>query len=194
METENKIIKAFLKRNESMTIREISRQIKADYKITHTAITRLIQKKIISLKPVGGSSLCSLNLAPRIEILEAEDGRKKHLLKNKDISQLFKEITAKAHTGFFVLIVFGSYASGTHTKGSDIDLMFVSNEKGFEKKIDSILSLLPLQTHALVFNETEFKRMLYSKEPNVVKEAVKCRVVLYGSEIFYRLIGNLQIA
>ena len=89
MKTEIKIIKAFLRDREPRTIRGIAKEIKADYRITHTAFQRLIQKGIIEVKKVGKSSLCSFNDERYgLEIHQAEEERKNHLLKNKDINQL----------------------------------------------------------------------------------------------------------
>lgn len=188
MKTENKIIKLFIREKNQMTIREIAKKIKADYRITHIATQRLIQKKIITTKTVGKSTLCSLNESYYgIEVYRAEDDAKKQLQKNKDVNQLCKEILTKVKTSFFVFLIFGSYARGSYTKNSDIDMLFISDEKSFEDKINSILSILPLKTHALVFTQKEFKSMLDSKQLNVVKEAVGSHIIIYGTENFYHL-------
>ena len=188
MKTENKIIRAFLEENKEMTIREIAKGIRADYRITHIAVQRLINKKIIKVKSVGKSSFCSLNQSYYgLEIYQAEAERKDNLLKNKNINQLYKEVISKINTTLFIFLIFGSYAKGKATKASDIDLMFISNEKDFEDRIQEILSLLPLRTHISVFTEKEFQNMLFSRESNVVKEAVYNYIIIYGIENFYRL-------
>jgi len=191
MKTAVKIIKVLLENNKAMTIREISKKIKADYKITHTAAHFLIKKKVLTAETVGGSTLCKLNKANfTLEIYQAENERKENLLKNKNILQLYKEIIEKIKTSSYLLLVFGSYAQNKQTKSSDIDLMFISNEKNIERDIDNILSLLPLKTHALVFTEEEFKKMYHSRKSNVVQEAVKSYIILFGTENFYHLINK----
>lgn len=188
MKTELKIIRNFIENKKPKTIREISQQIKADYKITHIAIQRLIGKKVLSVQTVGKSSLCKLEEKYYgMIIYEAEEERKGDIFKNNNIKQLYKEIISKTNTGFFVLLLFGSYAKGKQTKNSDIDLMLISNEKDFEIKISNILSLLPLKTHALVFTEEEFIRMKDNKRSNVVQEAIENNIILYGIEAYYRI-------
>ncbi len=188
MKTELKIIKYLIENNKPRTIREIAQQIKADYKITYIAIQRLIEKKAINVQTVGKSSLCRLDEKYYgIEIYEAENERKEYILKNSNINQLYKEIMSKVKTSSFILLLFGSYAKGKQTKTSDIDLMFISNEKDFESKISNVLSLLPLKTHALVFTEEEFVRMKDSKKSNVIQEAIESDIPLYGIEAYYRL-------
>ncbi|MFA4887093.1 MAG: nucleotidyltransferase domain-containing protein [Candidatus Nanoarchaeia archaeon] len=188
MKTELKIIKHFIENKKPKTIRELAQQIKADYKITHTAIQRLIEKKALNVQTVGNSSLCRLDETYyNIEIYEAENERKEHILKNSNIKQLYKEVTSKINTNFFVFLLFGSYAKNKQTKTSDIDLLLISNEKDFENRISNILSLLPLKTQVLVFTEEEFIRMKDAKKPNVIHEVIENNIILYGIETYYRM-------
>lgn len=188
MKTELKIIRQFIEDNSPKTIRELSKQIKADYRITHTAVHRLINQNILNSRPVGKSSLCKFNDSYNgIKIYRAENERKEEILQNSNINQLYKEIMPKLHTSFFVMLIFGSYAKGKQTKTSDIDLLFISNIKDFENNLSNILSILPLKTHALTFTEEEFIRMKDAKKPNVVHEAMKNNIILYGMETYYRI-------
>ena len=188
MKTELKIIKYFVENKKPKTIREIAKQIKADYRITYIAIQRLIEKNVINVQTVGKSSLCRLDEKYYgIRIYEAENERKENILKNKNINQLYKEIMSKVKTSSFILLLFGSYAKRKQTKSSDIDLLFISNESGFETRISDILSLLPLKTHAMAFTEEEFIRMKDSKKSNVIQEAIESNIILYGIEAYYRI-------
>ncbi len=188
MKTELKIIKHFIENRKPKTIREIAQQIKADYRITHTAIQRLKGKNIFEVQTIGKSSLCSLSEKYfGTSLYEAEHERREEILKNKNINQLYREIMSKVKTVFFFLLLFGSYAKGRHTRSSDIDMLFISNESNFESKVLGVLSLLPLKTHALVFTEEEFVRMKDSKTSNVVQEAIESNIILYGIEAYYRM-------
>ena len=188
METENKIINLFIEENIPKTIREISKKIKSDYKITHTATQRLLGKNILISKKIGQSSLCELNNSfYSSDIYAVENKRKDNLLKNKNLKQLYHEVIVKIKSAFFIFIIFGSYAKGRPTKSSDIDIMFISNDENFEGKIQNITSLLPIKTHVLVFTEEEFIRMKDSKKSNVVKEGMGNNMILYGIENYYRL-------
>lgn len=188
MKTEYKILKMMIENKQDFTIREIAKRIGADYRITYVAVQRLVQKNILIIKLVGRSSLCSLNERYYgAEVYQTEEERRTSLLKDKNINQLFKDVMAKVGTSFFICLLFGSCVKGKWKKGSDIDLIFVSNEVNFEKEIGNILSLLPLKIHVLVFTEREFKKMYDSKKLNVVKEAMKGYVILHGIENLYYL-------
>lgn len=188
MKTEDKILRTLLDHRESKTIRELSKHIQADYRITHTATKKLIEKNILLFRTVGKSTLCEIN--PNYygaEIYNAEDQRREKILKDDNLRQLYKEIMGKATTSLFICLLFGSYAKGTQTKHSDIDLLFITNEKQFEEQLSTILSTIPLKTHILVFSEKEYKRMQHAKEGNVIKEAMKNNIILYGVEQYYKL-------
>jgi len=190
MITEDKIIHKLLEQNKSYTIRELAQAIGSDYKITHTAMQRLLKEGLISSKTIGKSTYCTLNsLADKLKIHEVEAHRRINILqKNKDLQQVFKEVMSKIDTFSFVWLLFGSHAKGTANKHSDFDFMFISNEEDFEEKVNHILRLLPLKIHSpQVFKEKEFIRMKDSKEPNVVTEAVAHNIILYGIEQYYYL-------
>ena len=188
MKTKTKIIRLFLEDKKPKTIRDISKRIKSDYKITHMAVKRLIEEEIIKTQTIGKSLLCNFNNSYfHIEIIKAEEERKEDIFKNKNIKQLYREIMSKIDDSFFVLLLFGSYAKNKQTKFSDIDLMFISNKNDFEDKISKIISLLPLKIHALVFTEEEFIRMKNAKKQNVVHEAIENNIILYNAELYYRL-------
>ncbi|MBI4453233.1 nucleotidyltransferase domain-containing protein [Candidatus Woesearchaeota archaeon] len=194
MKTELKIVRHFIENKKPKTIREIAKQIEADYRITYIAIQRLIEKRVLKVQTVGKSSLCRLNEKYYgIEIYTAEDERRFGILRNKNINQLYKEIMSKVKTSLFTLLLFGSYSKGKQTTSSDIDLLFISNENNFESKISNILSLLPLKTHALVFTEEEFIRMKDSKTSNIIQEAIKNNIILYGIETYYKLKNLLDM-
>lgn len=188
MKTKLKIIKLFIEDKAPKTIREIAKHIHADYKITHTAAQLLIKENVLSMQTIGKSSLCRLNnscYAP--EIYQAEYERTEHILRKKSLKQLHKEIMSKVGTSFFVWLLFGSHAKGKETKSSDIDILFISNEKDFESKISNIIAVLPLKIHALTFTEEEFIRMKDAKKANVIQEAMEKNIIMYGIETYYRL-------
>ena len=91
--------------------------------------------------------------------------------------------------------MFGSYAKGTATKQSDIDLLFiVSNLKdkklreAIERESASYQYSHNIKISPLITNINEFKEMLKSKELNVGKEVKESGVSLYGHELFWRII------
>ncbi|HLC65457.1 MAG TPA: nucleotidyltransferase domain-containing protein [Candidatus Nanoarchaeia archaeon] len=188
MITEIKVLTALREANRSMTIRQISKAIRSDYRITHTGVKRLAGKGALDITTVGKSSLCSINASHfGMELYIAEQERRNRLLRDRNISALFKEVMGKIGTRLFVFLIFGSYAKGSQKVSSDIDLMFIANEKGLEERVLQILSLLPLKCHPIIFTEEEFIRMRDSAKQNVIKEAISHNIILFGIESYYGL-------
>jgi predicted nucleotidyltransferase len=188
METENKIIKYLIENKREFTIKELAKNIKSDYKITHTAVKRLIKKHIVSFKSIGRSIVIGFNNKLTREVLFVEFVRREDVLKNNSLLVMLNEIKDKVMIKNFTLLLFGSYANKKNSKNSDIDLLFIVHDNHLEKDIEKALSLIPLKIHSFIFSEKQFIEMKNSQELNVVKEAIKNNVILYGIEQYYELL------
>lgn len=188
MKTEKKIVRYLIETKKKLTIRELSKQIKSDYKIVHTAVNRLIKKNLLKTERVGNSIQIELNNRLTKEILEIEFERKEEILSDKNLKIMYDTIIENLKNINFVLLLFGSYAKKKAKEKSDIDLMFIVPDLAVEKKIEQTISLLPLKIHYLVFSEEQFKNMKNSQELNVVKEAILSNIILLGIERYYELV------
>ena len=87
---------------------------------------------------------------------------------------------AKAN-GASLAILFGSYARGTATKRSDVDLIFVEETdlpflKRLDKYIGPLVDMIGMSVEALVYTPEEFQQM---KDRSFIKRALKEGVVIY---------------
>jgi predicted transcriptional regulator len=189
MKTKTKIIVSFLEHTEPATIKELSKRIKADYRITHTAAQQLIEDGVVQMKKVGNSSLCNLHPAYfGRELYLAEDMRRQTAFQDKNMSKLCADILRRIGTSHFTLLLYGDYARRTATKFSDINLLFISNDAGFPKKVDALLADVPLRVHTTTVTENMFHTMRRAADQNVVKEVVRHNVILHGIESYYALV------
>lgn len=201
MLTKNDIkITEFLVRNpqEKFSIREISRQVKIDYKLVHNSIERLVKNKIINKKKYGKTELCALNLKDAADyLIQVENIRAKRFLeRNTGINIIIKDIKEKIKTPYYTLILFGSYAKEKQHKKSDLDLLIIVPSKEFIKEmetaINSVRAIKPIKIHSLVITSEDFKEMLASKERlNIAKEALNNHIIFYGAEAYYKLLEIL---
>lgn len=177
-------------KKKEFTIREIAKETSIDYKAAYITIQGFIENDTISAKKVGQSTLCSINAKTfNTIIFQAEDTRKKELLKNKNITSLysyFKDLK----TPFFILLVFGSYAKKQERRKSDIDLLLISEGEAIKTEIHEKIKLIPLDIHLIDFSAKEFLSMLKTTEFNVGKEAFYNNIILFGIEDYYRLIQH----
>ena len=204
-ETVLKIV-GLLRKNlvKEFTILEISKLLKIGYRPAYNHIAELEKIKAITTKKVGSAKQCSLNLenAQSLHFLQEIDlARKEELYKcNQKLKSILDDIMPKITNQITSLlhsiILFGSYAKGTATKSSDIDLLFiVSNIKdksvrdSIERECASYQYSYNVKISPIITDTEEFRTMLKSREMNVGKEAKEYGIALYGSEQFWRLIA-----
>lgn len=204
-ETVLKIV-SLLRKNlgKGFTILEIAKLLKIGYRPAYNHIAELEKIKAITVKKVGSAKQCSLNMgnAQLLNFLQEVDlARKEELYKGNQklrtiLEEIMPKITNKITSSLHAIILFGSYAKGTATKSSDIDLLFiVSNIK--DKDVRDIIGREcasyqyshNIKISPLITDMGEFKKMLKSKEMNIGKEAKEYGIALYGLEQFWRLIA-----
>lgn len=186
------------------TILEISKKLKIGYRPAYNHITGLEKEVAIVVKTVGGSKQCFLNLEnvkSRYFLQEVDLMRKETIYKaNPKLKAVIESLIAKITNQFVAdvhsVILFGSYAKGTATKSSDIDVLFIVGDlknkalrETIERECASYQYSHNLKISPLITDIAEFKKMLRSKEMNVGKEAKECGIALYGSEQFWRFIS-----
>lgn len=172
-------------REKELSIRQLSMKRKINYKSAYENIKKLEKEGVILAKRKGNITLCSFNNAFNDSVFLVEYKRRDELLKNKDFKELCRRL-GKVDSQF-VLLLFGSYARGTSTRSSDIDLLLISDDP---KPIENEADLMPLKIHITSITYKNFKQMLKSREDSVVSEAIKNNVILFGTEDFYRMVGN----
>ncbi len=177
-------------RTKELSINQIAKLLKKDYKNTHNVVTRLSRIQLVKLEAFGRSYKVTLINTQHPLIYEAEVLRKREFLKNKGLAVMydsFKNINSK----LYILLVFGSYAKKTQTKHSDIDLLFIipdDSEEKMEQEIHTITGTLPLKLHVNIFRESDFIAMCRSKETTVGSEAILSNILLHGIEPYYEMI------
>ena len=184
-----KILRHLIENKEKpKTIREISRDLKVDYKNTFQAINVL--QDLIIKKKIGNLNLVEIKLAPSIEIFSIENKRTKQFLEDNKNLKLIKEDIISVNYPFFIVLIFGSYVKKTKTEKSDTDLCIISDSELKTKELLSKLSLLPLKLEIHDFKINEFESMLETKKENIAKEITKNNIILYGIESYYNLISK----
>src|SRR3989338_903809 len=123
--------------DKGLTILEISKQLKIGYRPAYNHIIEMGKEGIIQIDKIGSAKQCSLNLSsPKARhLLESLDITRKEGLcienpRLKVTDNIISKLTGKFISEIHSVVLFGSYARGTATKQSDIDILFiVSNIK-----------------------------------------------------------------
>ena len=93
---------------------------------------------------------------------------------------------------FYSLIVFGSFAKGTPTPKSDLDILIITPKINEGEEIGRIIHteniFIKRTANYIILEEKEFTSALQEKQLNVQKEAFKNHVLIAGVESFYNAI------
>jgi len=175
---------------ESFTLREVARRLKMHVSLTHRAIQPLIDSKIIEQDKHKNLILNYKNHHETLVFAEYLK-RDNFLEKYKDIKLFRDEIINKIKEDNFVLLVFGSAVESSKPRDIDILLIVDGTEKieFHEKFLHNIVSNydLPFEERVIGF-ESVYEMLLKRDEKNVINEILNKHIILYGAELFYRLI------
>jgi predicted nucleotidyltransferase len=176
-------------KEETFSIRKISKIRKINYKSAYLSLKSLEEKGLVTLKRIGNTISCTFNDRFNDLVFKAEYQRREEMLKNKNFLILYNQL--KKINKQFILLLFGSQVKKTVNKHSDIDLLLISSEE-VAKIIHTETKLLPLDFHLTTISYEEFASMLKNKEFTVVSEAIKKNIILYGIEDYYRIVENVK--
>ena len=157
---------------------------------SHVSLLPLLKEfeknKMLISKEVGKSKVYSLNLNNNQvrEFLSFAEKKKSLELLNKEIfvKKIYEEFINLDLNGS--LILFGSYASKTHTEESDIDLLYLGNLKESEgKKIKELGKIYKREIHLVSMNIKQFREQL-SKQGALIKEIINNHIILCNHDLF----------
>jgi len=176
------------------SIKGISKLIKSSYALTHESIKSLLDKKMIKAKKIGNSLACQLNPSVDSQLLAISSLIYSQKFLNKvRFGFVIDDIKNKLNDLIYIIILFGSYAKGTSTKKSDIDLLFiVQNEQDIEKtrkKIKSVLFSTNIKVEFEIIT-TEWLIKMFEERHSVGREVLEGSIILHGAEQYYTLVKD----
>ena len=191
---EMRLIEMFRKHPfESHTINELSGLLKTkSYSWTYNAVKKLYGFGIFQLEAKGHSKLVMINLnSPEaIKYMAILDYSAALERKIPNIEEIFKMIDST----YFTLIVGGSYASGTQTSKSDLDVVVILSNGADTKAVMNTLKnkggLLIPEVHPYVFTEKEFLQMLLARDENYGKLLFRNMLIFFGAENYYLIVNE----
>lgn len=168
----------------SLHLREISRETEIDVKAIQLQLKKLEKINVFSSTIRGRNKDYLLNLnnvTTKYYLVMAEVFVCIiYLKRNFLIKKIVEEIDNKIHDP---LILFGSFAKGTHTKESDVDILIISNKK---INTSSIIEATNMVGRKISLKSTSRQQFLYGLRNNdpLIKEIVSNHIILKGADEF----------
>lgn len=147
------------------------------------ALKRFKEYDLIQEKQLGRSKVYRLNLEIPLTITLLEMNNLLSL--SIPLNLILKDLTP-----FTTVAVFGSYASGTQKKESDLDIVILSNSntKAIKNTMNRNRLTIPMDAH--VFTPAQFMEMLEGKEENLGKQIMRNHKAVHNSSIFYEIVKD----
>ena len=162
--------------------RSLVGKVSLSQKSIATSLKKLEKEGLLKSEKKGNIKLFGLNLTnPEIKdvLITAEIDRKIEFLKgHRKFANIFNNDPR-------VIGIFGSYAKGTQTKDSDIDL-FIIGERAKED-YDKKGKILDLKISIKYFSEDIFSNLAKGKDP-LIREIIEKHVLIFGIEKFITII------
>ncbi len=185
-ETELKVLKSFFPEGNEITLKIIMERTGLSYEPVHRTIKRLTNKKLVSVKKFGKTSVYKTDFQKEEVKLAFIFYAKQKL---KDFSEkhgrIFRALSKLNEENVDFLAIFGSYAKGTERKNSDVDVLCVgSNKKKIEKEVKGLRYETNLEFAPVVIIKSEFAKI---KLENKVfwNDLVRFGIIFKGYELFF---------
>jgi len=188
--TQIKIMKIFISSiTEKYSIKQISEMLNKPYPLIYNSIQDLLEKNLLSKDK---HKYIFLNYRENHQELAYIEHIRSNEIINKDIQILKNDIIKNFPYGYFVIILFGSIVNSS--KPRDLDLLIIiektQNIEKAEKYLYNITRNYNLKIHSLIISFESVYEMLNQREDkNVMNEILNKHLILYGGELFYKLLN-----
>lgn len=170
--------------------RELSKQLKLgmpsiDYGLKK--ISRLLKQKKSGNQINYFLDYSKDELTPSLGTVEHSRFEKLPTKVKLSINDFLKELEEKP----IIAVIFGSYASGNHTKNSDIDILLVFQKIDEYKNIENTAKKISMKTNtqlnSVYLSYQEFKESFHNPTKKFFKNLKKDKIILIGMEWWRQL-------
>ncbi|MCX6709026.1 MAG: nucleotidyltransferase domain-containing protein [Candidatus Woesearchaeota archaeon] len=191
--TQEQILQLLLSQPEKQSsIRQIARTLNKSYTLTYNNLQALFKQGVVEKQELPPAQIISLSeKTPASLLVDIERKRTEAFLEKHPWLKLYlKDVLNAAEKPFFIMLAFGSYAKGTETKSSDLDLLVLAPAKEDIPAVEKALQQYTrVKKGIIVIDARNFVEMIKNpKTFNVGNEAKKHHIVLYGAEQYYQLL------
>jgi len=184
--TQIEVLASFFPELKEKTSKQIEIATGLSHEPTFRILKSLVKNKYLKKKKVGKTNVYELIFTDETYLVYTYFMTKKISQFKQKSSLLYKRLkefinSIKANS----VVLFGSYAKGTETKVSDIDILVVSNEKNIEKIASTFKTKYNISIKPVIVKAENFKN-IKKDNPAFYNDLIKFGIVLDGLEFFFK--------
>lgn len=183
---ETRILACFFPALEKKTAKEIEGCSGYSHEPVFRTLKSLVKRKYLKETKIGKTNVYefiktdeTLLVFVNYMMEKASRFKNKHALLYKRLKEFADSIRADC------IILFGSYAKGTETEKSDIDLLCVTNERDVERKAAVFKTKYNITIRPVVVRPDDFKNIKKDNEA-FYNDMVMYGIMLTGHEFFFK--------
>ncbi len=190
--TQEQILQLLLSRpEERLSIRGIARLLGKSYTLTYNNVQGLVKHGFVEKQSIPPAQVIQLKESiPTNVLVDIERKTADIFLEKHPWIKLYLKDVLNTAPPFFIMLVFGSYAKGTQTKDSDLDLLvIVPTKKDIPVMEKSAQQYTKVKKGIIVVDTQNFTEMIKNPEKlSVGIEAKKHHILIYGTEQYHQLL------
>lgn len=197
LKEEHKILVPFIREPwKGFTFESISGYTKKrSYSYVYNTIKRYVGQEILFEEHVGNSILYFLNIgAPKTQSFSGMIAEYTAWGAGHIPSKMLSKVCRELGRHMAVVLLTGSYAKGTQTKESDVDIVVICSDCEEPRMVLSAIQqaceLAIPPGHPYVFKRGDFLSMITNNKANYGKEIVKNNLLLSGGGHYYMIISE----
>ncbi|MEW5897284.1 MAG: nucleotidyltransferase domain-containing protein [Nanoarchaeota archaeon] len=186
-QNELEILGCFFPKLADLTAKEIETKSGFSHETTFRLLKKLVQEKHLKEKKVGKTNVYQFikdDLTYQIFVHYTTKKRlkfkEKHFLNHNRLYEFLNEIQLEG-----IAIIFGSFAKGTETKNSDLDLLCVTNKKNVREIAQTFKTKYNINIQAVVVKMSDFKNMK-TDNPPFWEDLIEYGIILDGLDYFFK--------
>lgn len=185
-ETELEILQSFFPRGRDLTLKEIMKRSGYSYEPVYRTLQNLTKKNIVLVKKFGKTLVYELSLKKTsVKVAFYLYATKRANEFSKEYPSIFTAISELPEDKMDILAIFGSYAKGTQSERSDVDIICVTSEnEELTSKIRALKHAYNKEFTPVVIPKNEFAK-IKTENKEFWNDLTKYGIIFKGYDLFY---------
>jgi len=186
-QNELEILECFFPKLEDKSSKEVEIKSKFSHETTFRLLKSLVEKKQLKVKKVGKTNVYEFlknDLTYQVFIHHVTKRKLNFKERYPLIYKRLNEFLSDARLDG-ISIIFGSYAKGSETKNSDIDLLCVTNQKNIREISQTFKTKYNLNIQIVVVKNSDFKN-IKKDNPEFWNDLIDYGLILSGFDSYFK--------